>query len=126
MEVLFEGGANTQQSDWQCLQPVSHCLAHVGCLELAMVVEPFYQTVGAGVVGGGSDTGYAEEFHQVFPKVGLELTSAVRSGGWLVAWKQAQRLQNKGDGMARDLLQDSEKKEKVIPPYHQHCQLITN
>ena len=46
-------------------------------------MEPFDQTVGAGVVGGGSDTGYAEEFHQVFPKVGLELASSVRSeGGW--------------------------------------------
>ena len=81
MEVLFEGGANTQQSDGQCLQPVSRSLAHEGCLELAM--EPFHQTVGAGVVGGGSDTGDAEEFIQVYPKVGIELASSVRSeGGW--------------------------------------------
>ena len=60
MEVLFEGGANSQQGNWQCFQPVSHCLANEGCLEL--VVEPFYQTVGTGVIGSGSDTRDAEEF----------------------------------------------------------------
>ena len=30
--------------------------------------------------------------------------------GWLVAWQQMQRVQSKGDGMARDHLQGSRKK----------------
>ena len=36
-------------------------------------------------------------------------------GGGLVAWKQVQRLQSKNDGMARDLLQGSEKRKSDTP-----------
>ena len=48
-----------------------------------MDVKSFDQTIGAGVVGSGPGTGDAEEFHQMFPKMGLELSSPVGSeGGW--------------------------------------------
>ena len=46
-------------------------------------MKPFNQTVGAGVVRSGPSTGDAKECHQVFPKMGLELSSPVGSeGGW--------------------------------------------
>ena len=43
----------------------------------------FNQTIGTGVVGGSSGTADAEELHEMVPKMGLELSSSVRSqGGW--------------------------------------------
>ena len=41
------------------------------------------EIVGTRVVSHGSSTGDAKEFHQVIPKMGLKLSSSVRSeGGW--------------------------------------------
>ena len=46
-------------------------------------MKPFDQPIGTRMVGGGPGTGDAEECHQVFPQMGLELTHSVRSeGGW--------------------------------------------
>lgn len=43
---------------------------------------PFDQTVGAMVVGSGSGTGDAKEFHQMFSNMGLELSLFRSEGGW--------------------------------------------
>ena len=46
-------------------------------------MKAFNQTIGTGVVGGSSGTADAEELHEMVPKMGLELSSSVRSqGGW--------------------------------------------
>ena len=44
-------------------------------------MEPFGQTIGTRVVGSSSGTGDSKEFNQMFPKMGLELSSLVRSEG---------------------------------------------
>ena len=46
-------------------------------------MESFNQTVGTGAVGSGSGMADAEEPHEKFPKMGLKLSSSVKSEeGW--------------------------------------------